>query len=164
MARDSEPGNGRPNLAGLRKDTGTLEPGVPDISARQEQRRSLTDSSPNITALWQRLAADPAFRSTEAGRSLLRMLAASRVLEEQGSYLVRAIPTYYMREVAEIARSCAREWQKFSEIVDQDMQSAQTEGLLMPDAPIRDDQDGSRSCVIAIRRLRWNGDPRLPPR
>lgn len=96
---------------------------VSNISEKSQQRRSHANSSQDATTVWRRFADDPAFRSTEAGRLLLRMLTASQILEENASYLVRAIPTYYMREVAEIAQTCATEWQRFSQIVDQSRQS-----------------------------------------
>jgi ParB-like chromosome segregation protein Spo0J len=65
------------------------------------------------------LKSDPSFRSTETGRSLLRMLAACQVLGEHGAELIEHIPTHCLERVAAVADACITEWQAFAEQVEQ---------------------------------------------
>lgn len=65
------------------------------------------------------LRADPAFRSTETGRSLLRMLAALQVLEEHGDQLIGNIPTHCTDRVALAARACADAWETIAARLDE---------------------------------------------
>jgi ParB-like chromosome segregation protein Spo0J len=65
------------------------------------------------------LRADPAFRSTESGRSLLRMLVALQVLEGHGDELLGNIPMHCTDRVALAARACAGAWEAFAGRLDQ---------------------------------------------
>jgi ParB-like chromosome segregation protein Spo0J len=65
------------------------------------------------------LRSDPAFRSTERGRSLLRMLAAYQVIHEHGDLLIDNIPSHCLDRVALLASGCALQWQTFAEAVAQ---------------------------------------------
>jgi hypothetical protein len=65
------------------------------------------------------LRADPAFRSTESGRSLLRMLIALQVLEGHGDQLFDNIPVHCTDRVALAARACAGAWEAFAQRLDQ---------------------------------------------
>jgi hypothetical protein len=65
------------------------------------------------------MLADPAFRSTDSGRTLLRLLAASRALQEGGSEFLQNVPAYSLGRLAEAARECAREWQAFAAEAEQ---------------------------------------------
>jgi transposase-like protein len=51
------------------------------------------------------LMADPALRSTETGRALLRMLATATVLEQHRQQLIDSIPAHCLAKVAQTARS-----------------------------------------------------------
>lgn len=68
-----------------------------------------------VRPLW----ADPAFRSTESGRSLLRMLAAYHIIEEHGDQLLDSIPMHCTDRVALAARACARAWEAYAERLEQ---------------------------------------------
>jgi hypothetical protein len=70
-------------------------------------------------SLLQALLADPALRSKESGRSLLRMLAGWRVIEEHRRQLVEAVPAHRVASVADAARACARAWHDFADHLDQ---------------------------------------------
>jgi len=65
------------------------------------------------------LRADPAFRSTESGRVLLRMLAAYQMLEDHGDGLLERIPVHSTDRVAVAARACARAWEAYAERLEQ---------------------------------------------
>jgi ParB-like chromosome segregation protein Spo0J len=73
---------------------------------------------PGYTAV-RAMLADPAFRSTDSGRTLLRLLAASRALQEGGSEFLQNVPAYSLGRLAEAARECAREWQAFAAEAEQ---------------------------------------------
>ena len=62
----------------------------------------------------QALLADPAFRSTDSGRALLRLLTASRALHDSGSEFLDKAPAHCLGRLAEAARACAREWEAFA--------------------------------------------------
>jgi ParB-like chromosome segregation protein Spo0J len=81
-------------------------------------KTQVIDPTRKAIAPLRHLKADPAFRSTETGRSLLRMLAALEILQEHGSQLIDNIPTHCAAVTAEAAKVCAREWYKFSESIE----------------------------------------------
>jgi len=60
------------------------------------------------------MPADPAFRSTDSGRTLLRLLAASRALQEGATEFLQNAPAHSLGRLAEAARECAWEWQAFA--------------------------------------------------
>jgi ParB-like nuclease domain len=65
------------------------------------------------------LMADPAFRCTDCGRALLRMLSAHKIIREHSERLTASIPDHCKRWVADAARACATEWQEFAERLDE---------------------------------------------
>jgi ParB-like chromosome segregation protein Spo0J len=66
-----------------------------------------------LTAIF-RLQADPAVRSTERGRLMLRMLAPSQLIQQHGHQLIETLPTHCLPTVAEAARLCAHLWQELA--------------------------------------------------
>ncbi len=64
------------------------------------------------------LGRDPALRSREQGRLLLRMLSALDVLEDHGEEILRDIPLHDMIRVAEAARACSRAWERFADLAE----------------------------------------------
>ena len=66
----------------------------------------------------QALGRDPALRSREQGRLLLRMLSALDVLEDHGEEILRNIPLHNMTRVAEAARACSRAWERFADLAE----------------------------------------------
>jgi len=83
----------------------------------------------NAASALHHLRADPAFRSTESGRSLLRMLAAYQVLEVHHGQLAGNVPVHCMASVAEAAQACARGWQEFADLVERQRQALPDDGL-----------------------------------
>jgi ParB-like chromosome segregation protein Spo0J len=65
----------------------------------------------------QALRADPAFRSTDSGRSLLRMLAAYEVLGQHSGQLIDNVPAHCLDRVERAARACSAEWQTFADSI-----------------------------------------------
>jgi hypothetical protein len=65
------------------------------------------------TAL-QALLADPAFRSTDSGRTLLRLLSMSRTVHDSGSDFIDKAPAHCLDRLIEAARTCARDWEAFA--------------------------------------------------
>lgn len=64
------------------------------------------------------LGRDPALRSREQGRLLLRMLSALDVLEYHGEEILRDIPLHDMTRVTEAARACSRAWDRFADLAE----------------------------------------------
>jgi ParB-like chromosome segregation protein Spo0J len=70
------------------------------------------------TAL-QALRKDPALRSRENGRLLLRMLSAIDTLDEYGKRIIEHIPAHELARVAAASRVCARAWERFADLAEQ---------------------------------------------
>jgi ParB-like chromosome segregation protein Spo0J len=68
---------------------------------------------------FESLRADPSFRSTETGRSLLRMLAAYQVISEHGDELIEHTPAHCLDRLAILADACANQWRALAESVEQ---------------------------------------------
>jgi hypothetical protein len=64
------------------------------------------------------LAGDPAFRSTDTGRALLRMLSACQVIRQQGRRLVDGVPEHCRGRVADAACACASAWKIVAELAE----------------------------------------------
>lgn len=64
------------------------------------------------------LMADPAFRSTENGRALLRLLTVSRILGERGGEFLDTAPAHCLGKLSDAARASVRDWQAFADEVD----------------------------------------------
>jgi ParB-like chromosome segregation protein Spo0J len=65
------------------------------------------------------LMADPAVRSSEIGRALLRMLNTSAAIARYGRQICDSLPTHCMPAVEQAARSCGQFWQDFADQVQQ---------------------------------------------
>lgn len=81
-------------------------------------KRRLRNKVPAGVSALEALRADPAFRSNERTRSLLRMLSCYAVLEESSSELIENIPVHCLPRVADAARACVLSWQDFAERVE----------------------------------------------
>jgi ParB-like chromosome segregation protein Spo0J len=66
------------------------------------------------------LRRDPALRSRQQGRLLLRMLSAVEVLDDHAGAILRDVPVHELKRVAEAARACSRAWQKFADEADRE--------------------------------------------
>lgn len=95
----------------LVKGHGPAPSSHPPDSADGPAARLAGQTHPNGTSSLAALRADPAFRSTENGRLLLRMLSTCQVIEEKGRPLIDSAPVHCLNWVAAAARSCARTWQ-----------------------------------------------------
>jgi ParB-like chromosome segregation protein Spo0J len=77
----------------------------------------------------QALLADPAFRSTDSGRALLRLLTASQALHDRGSEFIEKAPAHCLARLAETARACAEEWEIFADEVERRHARPENSGL-----------------------------------
>lgn len=73
----------------------------------------------DATIVWRALRADPAFRSTETGRFLLRMLSAYQMLEAEREDIILQIPPHCIEWVVKGAQACARAWHDFAQRAEQ---------------------------------------------
>lgn len=64
------------------------------------------------------LTADPALRSTDLGRALLRMLNSSAALARYGEQISGSVPSYCLPTLAEAARACSQTWQDFAAYIE----------------------------------------------
>ena len=60
---------------------------------------------------WEPLSRDPALRSTEAGRFLLRSLSVQTLNAHTWDNVVDAIPKHCTQSVVDVARRCAAMWE-----------------------------------------------------
>jgi ParB-like chromosome segregation protein Spo0J len=88
-------------------------------SGRPAEPGQPADPAPPGTQALRALRGDPAFRSTESGRSLLRMLATFLIIEERGEQILGDAPAHCLIRVAEAAQACAYGWQGFAERAQQ---------------------------------------------
>lgn len=65
--------------------------------------------------MFEVLRKDPALRLTEVGRTVLRMLAAHRVEQDQLSRLAAEIPVHATGKLVRAARLCAQLWTQFGD-------------------------------------------------
>jgi ParB-like chromosome segregation protein Spo0J len=98
-AHEREPGGGRPELPAR---LATVPAGAGQANRAFESLRS-----------------DPSVRSTEVGRSLLRMLAAYHVISEHGEELIEHVPAHCLDRLAIVADACAAQWRVLAENVEQ---------------------------------------------
>ncbi|WP_434444250.1 streptomycin biosynthesis protein [Lentzea sp. E54] len=100
-----------PKLRGIREAT----------SARHDER--IEAAGPRFHEVFEVLRKDPALRLTEVGRTVLRMLAAHRVEQDQLPRLAAEIPVHATGKLVRAARLCAQLWTQFGdELEDRDSQ------------------------------------------
>ncbi len=78
----------------------------------------------------QALRADPAFRSRESGRALLRLLTESRVFHVGGREFIEKSPVHCLGRLVEAARACARDWEAFAAAVEHRRALPESGGLV----------------------------------
>jgi hypothetical protein len=96
------------------------ETGVPRTGASSQNRRP-RDGSTNGNGKKSPLdflRADPAFRSTDSGRSLLRLLAFPELADRYSGLMIARIPPHCLESVAKAALECAAAWQGFASEIE----------------------------------------------
>jgi ParB-like nuclease domain/Homeodomain-like domain len=68
------------------------------------------------------LMADPAIRSTDIGRALLRMLNTSGAITRYGAQIQREVPNYSLPVIAEAALACSQAWHDFADSIQRSSQ------------------------------------------
>ncbi|MFD7666485.1 ParB/RepB/Spo0J family partition protein [Streptomyces sp. NPDC059788] len=79
-----------------------------------EQRAGPDVRPPSLPQRLRPLKHDPALRSTDMGRALLRLLSSHEIPLAHWQALVDGVPPHCARAVADIAGQCARVWQEFA--------------------------------------------------
>ncbi|RSO10269.1 hypothetical protein DMH18_15745 [Streptomyces sp. WAC 06783] len=78
-------------------------------------RRTVPDvPHPSLPERLRPLKQDPALRSTDMGRALLRLLSSHEIPVAHWQALIDGVPAHRARAVADIADQCARIWQEFA--------------------------------------------------
>lgn len=93
----------------------------------QTERASAAPSCPPVTGrqlAWASLTRDPALRSSDAGRLLLRGLSVQALDGKTWDKLVRAIPPHCTQHVADLARRCAEVWEELAARLDASIDEA----------------------------------------
>jgi ParB-like chromosome segregation protein Spo0J len=88
---------------------------IPARAAVVDRVRSLGSASADRKSSLDALRADPALRSAQSGRLLLRLLSAQKIIRDQGQWLIQSIPPHCLTWLALAARECAREWNDLAE-------------------------------------------------
>lgn len=105
------------------RPSGSAQPDAHATADRIRRKRSVSrrpgHGSPSRVSALQALRADPAFRSNEFGRSLLRMLSSYLILEKCRSQFIENVPAHCLNRVAEAARTCAQGWQDFAKCAEE---------------------------------------------
>jgi ParB-like chromosome segregation protein Spo0J len=130
-------------------------------AARPAAERSHGPAVAGATAL-RALRADPAFRSTESGRSLLRMLVALQVLEGQGDQLLGNIPVHCTSRVAQAARACASAWEEFAGRLDEQSRTLSGDRSALSRVAEIITEPRNRSC-LSLPSSRRGGSCRAGP-
>ncbi|MEU5693276.1 streptomycin biosynthesis protein [Actinosynnema sp. NPDC020468] len=91
--------------------------GVREVTPRRSEGRGGAPG-PGFPEVFEVLHKDPALRSTEVGRAVLRMLATHRVEPDQLSRLAAGIPVHARAKLVRAARLCAELWTQFGDEVE----------------------------------------------
>jgi lambda repressor-like predicted transcriptional regulator len=102
--------------AQLNRETGSAG-GLPGARAPRRGMQLVGVRHPD--QLLRALAADPAIRSSELGRMLLRALAASLSLDDRDARLAQTLPGYRLSDVMLAVQACAATWQRLAERLEQ---------------------------------------------
>ncbi len=78
------------------------------VAAPRVQPRATVDPADMLVKLQR----DPSMRHNERGRTFLRLLLSTSVLETQGSDMIEAIPPHWIGTVTEFARRYSSMWEK----------------------------------------------------
>ncbi len=99
---------GSGEVGGVGDGAGDDRPGPLRRGAGPGERR------PPLPERLRALKQDPALRSTDMGRALLRMLSSHEIPLAHWQAFVGGVPPHCARAVADIAGECARIWQEFA--------------------------------------------------
>ncbi|WP_242882341.1 ParB N-terminal domain-containing protein [Actinomadura litoris] len=99
-------------------DAGAHEaPALQDAAPAEAEATESAESLPEDTeAVLRKLTRDPAFRGTESGRQLLRMLIATEVELERWRTIINNIPPHSAPLVRAIAAKRVTEWKRLAEL------------------------------------------------
>lgn len=123
-----KPGNKRPAApeGESKADTGTGKAGERGDGRERRSRAPAGRSAATSMETLQALRQDPAFRLTDTGRFLLRLLDLHLNQVREWNRLIAHVPPHRANSVANLARECSQTWREFAEQV-----SAQSSALDM---------------------------------
>ncbi|WP_042172511.1 ParB N-terminal domain-containing protein [Streptomyces sp. NBRC 110035] len=93
---------------------GRTETNVQQLPARPVSPGVLRDRARNPAVLVHRLLKDPSLRSTETGRTLLRLLDAQAHVVQTWDRLVDGVPQHCSEIIADLANEYAKFWHEFA--------------------------------------------------
>ncbi|WP_204011638.1 ParB/RepB/Spo0J family partition protein [Virgisporangium aurantiacum] len=85
------------------------------VDGRRTTFRRRRDPTREPAEILRSLRTDPSLRMTAQGRSLLRWLDARLMGQDRWEPVLDGLPAHCAYPVAELARSCAREWLRFAD-------------------------------------------------
>jgi ParB-like chromosome segregation protein Spo0J len=108
----------------LQRGQDPVPSGSRSVAAEQQPARRASRSAPEMlplppAELLNRLRRDPALRSTEPGRLMLRLLAMHDLTTTEWTSMVINLPTHCSDAVATLARQCALKWTEFADQMEQ---------------------------------------------
>lgn len=98
------------------RSTGSRVPGIP------EQRGG--ESVQDVVSILRELSRDPALRSREQGREVLRLLNVHALDAQAWERFVSAVPPHRAATVADLARRCADSWSRFAQRMEMVIQES----------------------------------------
>ncbi|MFC9913933.1 ParB N-terminal domain-containing protein [Streptomyces sp. NPDC127197] len=109
----------------LLRGEGPVPSGSRSVAAEQQSKQSAPRASREASAqptaeLLKRLRRDPALRSTDSGRVVLRLLAMHDLDTSAWTSIVMNLPTHCTDAVAMLARQSALRWTQFAERLEQE--------------------------------------------
>ncbi|MFD3822816.1 hypothetical protein ACFWUX_10865, partial [Streptomyces sp. NPDC058625] len=110
--RDRVPAGVRPRAGAPPR--GRTETNVQQLPARPAPPGVLRDRARNPAVLVHRLLKDPSLRSTETGRTLLRLLDAQAHVMQSWDRLVDGVPQHCSEIIADLANEYAKFWHEFA--------------------------------------------------
>lgn len=87
----------------------------PSAPALREQHAEERSGPRGKEPALDKLRRDPAFRSTEAGRHLIRSLSEPSAVRQRGSAMLDSIPPHCIAWIAQAALECAEDWRKLAD-------------------------------------------------
>jgi hypothetical protein len=88
----------------------------PSAAPGRAARRQEAPPSPEGNPVLRRLAGDPAFRGTESGRLLLRMLAMTELAAEKWQEIINNVPAHCVPLIKSMAAKRAAEWGRLADL------------------------------------------------
>jgi ParB-like chromosome segregation protein Spo0J len=90
-----------------------------DALPQMRRRREKPAGREAVSLMLQGLQSDPTLRFTESGRTVLRWIHSRAIRAEEWAEVENQVPAHCAYILANVARSCADEWQQIAEELEQ---------------------------------------------